>query len=242
MSDLSKIRIGNFTGSNAYKLCASLKSGQPSEAFFTYVKERMFERSLGRSLEMGAHSNAMTWGAFLEPRVFENLSSDYEMVHKESFAHPDYPFLVSTPDFLVRGVKDSELKCFEPKNFASYVTALLTQDTEKIKAEHPKEYWQIIQNATVLGYPKGEAIAYMPYESEMEEIRELANDPTYYEPLGLLGWQVRFIQEKENHELAVLPNDSKFKNLNVFEFEIPIDDKYFLIDRAIKGNNLIENK
>lgn len=239
MSGLSNLRIGNFTSSNNFKLCASLKSGEPSEAFYTYVKEKMFERKMNRSLEMGAHSNSMTWGAFLEPRVFENLSSDYQIIHKETFAHKDYPFLVGTPDFYIEGVKVAELKCFEPKNFASYVSALLTKDTEKIKKEHPKEYWQIISNATILDVKVGEAIVYMPYESEMAEIKELANDPEYYEPLGLLGWQVRFIQEKDNSELAVLPNDSKFLNLNVFEFEIPTIDKEFLIERAIKANDLI---
>lgn len=242
MGDLSKLRDGNFTSSNSFRLCASLKSGEPSEAFFTYVKEKMFERKLGRSLEMGAHSNSMVWGSFLEKRVFDNLPNNYEMVHKETFIHPKYNFLVGTPDFIVKGVKDVELKCFEPKNFASYVSALLTEDLEFIKKEHPKEYWQIVQNSCILDVKKGEAIVYMPYESEMEEIRDLANDESYYAELGLSPWQVRFIQEKANSDLAVLPNDSKFKNLNIFEFEVPESDKEFLINRAIKGNNLINSK
>ena len=239
MSDLSNKRIGNFTASNAYRLCSSLKSGEPTEAFFTYVKEKMFERKLGRSLEMGAHSNSMVWGSFLEKRVFDNLPNNYEMVHKKTFVHPEYSFLVGTPDFIVKKEKDIELKCFEPKNFASYVSALLTEDLDFIKKEHPKEYWQIVQNTCILDFKKGEAICYMPYESEMEEIRELANDESYYGELGLLPWQVRFIQEKANSDLAVLPNDSKFLNLNIFEFDVPTKDKEFLIERAIKGNNLI---
>ena len=239
MSELSNLRTGNFTSSNNYKLCASLKNGEPSEAFYTYVKDKMYERNLGRSLEMGAHSNSMSWGNFLEPRVFENLPRNYQMIHKETFVHNDYNFLVGTPDFVIKGVKISELKCFEPKNFASYVTALLSEDTEHIKKEHPKEYWQIISNACILDVPKGEAIVYMPYESEIAELRELANDPDYYEPLGLVGWQVRFIAEKSIKELALLPDDSKFKNLNIFEFEIPEYDKEFLIKRAVMANNLI---
>lgn len=239
MSDLSKLRNGNFTASNAYRLCGSLKSGEPTEAFFTYAKEKMFERKLGRSLEVGAHSNSMVWGSFLEKRVFDNLPTSYQMVHKETFSHPEYSFLVGTPDFIVQGVKDVELKCFEPKNFASYVSALLTEDLDYIKKEHPKEYWQIVQNSLILNVKNGEAIVYMPYESEMEEIRELANDPLYYESLGLLPWQVRFIQEKANSELSVLPNDSSFKNLNIFEFEVPESDKEFLLNRAIRANDLI---
>lgn len=239
MSELSHVRIGNFSSSNNYKLCASLKSGEPSEAFYTYVKEKMFERKLGRSLEMGAHSNSMTWGSFLEPRVFENLPRTYEMIHKETLIHPEYNFLVGTPDFRVPKIKISELKCFEPKNFASYVSALLTEDTEKIKKEHPKEYWQMVSNSCIENVPFAEAIVYMPYEKEMAEIIELANDPLYYEPLGFLPWQVRFIQEKSNNELAVLPNNSKFKNLNIFEFEVPKEDKDFLEKRAIMADNLI---
>lgn len=240
MSDLSNVRIGNFSSSNAYRLCASLKSGEPSEAFFTYVKEKMFERKLGRSLEMGAHSNSMTWGRFLEKRVFDNLPTTYQMVHKETFVHSEHLFLVGTPDFIVKDIKDVELKCFEPKNFASYVSCLLTEDLDLIKKEHPKEYWQIVQNSLILDYPKGEAIVYMPYESEMNEIKELAQDFSYYEDLGLMDWQLRFIIEKANSDLAVLPDNSKFKNLNIFEFEVPKEDKEFLLQRAIRANNLIE--
>ena len=79
----------------------------------------------------------------------------------------------------------------------------------------------------------------MPYESEIDELRELANDPEYYEPLGLQGWQVRYITEKAIKDLPLLPNDSSFLNFNIFEFVIPESDKEFLISRAIKANNLI---
>lgn len=241
MSELSKIRVGAFSSSNNYKLCASLKSGEPSEAFYTYVKDKLFERKLNRSVEMSPHSNSMVWGSFLEPRVFDNLGKEYQMLHKDTQVHKNHKFLVGTPDFIVPNVKISELKCFEPKNFASYVTACMTKDTEKIKKEHPKEYWQIVSNAEILNVNIGEAIIYMPYESEMEEIRELANDPLYYEPLGLEGWQVRFIQEKSIAKLATLPNDSSFANLNVFEFEIPKGDKDFLVSRYLKAEEIIIN-
>jgi len=239
MSELSKLRNGNFSSSNNYKLCSSLKNGTPSAAFFTYAKEKMFERKLGRSLEQSFFSQDAVWGSFLEPRVFENLPMNYQIIHKETFVHQNYNFLVGTPDFVIEGLKVSELKCFGLKNFASYVSALLTEDPEYIKEEHPKEYWQIISNATILEVDKGEAIVYMPFESEMAEIRGLAEDPDYYSSLGLQGWQVRFIIEKSNKDLSVLPNDSSFKNLNIFEFEIPKQDKEFLIERAIMANNLI---
>jgi len=233
-------RIGNFTSSNVFRLCASTVKGEVTAAFYTYVQEKMFERSLGRSLEMGAYSQSMAWGNFLEKRVNDNLGNAYIMVHKQTNVHPIHKFWTGSPDFDCPTLgKISELKCFEPKNFASYVTALLSEDLEKIKKEHPKEYWQIISNATIKGYSKGEAIVYMPYASEMDQIRELAEDPDYLAEIGMEPWQVRFIVEKSNSQLAVLPDDSKFKNLNQFEFEIPIEDKIFLTKRVIDANKLI---
>lgn len=233
-------RIGNFTSSNVYRLCASTVKGEVTAAFYTYVQEKMFERSLGRSLEMGAYSQSMAWGSFLEKRVNDNLGNAYIMVHKQTNVHPVHKFWTGSPDFDCPTLgKIAELKCFEPKNFASYVTALLTEDLNVIKKEHPKEYWQIVSNAVIKGYSKGEAIVYMPYASEMAEIKELAQDPEYLAEIGLEPWQVRFIVEKENSQLATLPDNSKFKNLNIFEFEIPEEDKIFLTKRIIDANKLI---
>jgi hypothetical protein len=236
-------RIGNFTSSNVFRLCASTVKGEVTAAFYTYVQEKMFERSLGRSLEMGAYSQAMAWGNFLEKRVNDNLGNAYIMVHKQTNVHPVHKFWTGSPDFDCPTLrKIAELKCFEPKNFASYVTALLTEDLSVIKKEHPKEYWQIVSNACIKGYSKGEAIVYMPYAHEMEQIRELAQDPEYLSELGVSpedSWKFRFIVEKSNSQLAVLPDNSKFLNLNKFEFEIPEEDKLFLTKRVIDANKLI---
>lgn len=235
-----KKRVGNFTSSQIYRLCASDKSGKPTAAFYTYVKEKMFERKLGRSLEVGAYSQSMAWGKFLEKRVNDNLPLEYTLISKTTYTHPKYNFWSGSPDFIVQGKKVSELKCFEPKNFASYVSALLTKDTEIIKAEHPKEYWQIVSNAIIQNVPKGEAIVYMPYASEMEEIRSLAEDVDYLQKVGLMPWEVRFITEKSDYQMAVLPDDSVFSNLNIFEFEIPQEDIIFLTKRVLMAQELLK--
>lgn len=233
-----KERIGNFTSSNIYKLCGG--TDKPTAPFYTYVQEKMFERKLNRSIEMGARSQSMTWGKLLEKRVFDNLPLGYVMTNKSTKRHKDFPHLVGTTDFLFPDVKVSELKCFEPKNFASYVSVLLAGDTEIIKKEHPKEYWQIISNSIINEVPKGEAIAYMPYESEMEEIRGLMQDEEYLAKVDLTIRDVFYIHEKPNSELAVLPNDSKFPNLNIFEFEVPELDKEFLLRRVALAESLIK--
>jgi hypothetical protein len=232
-------RIGNFTSSNIFKLCASLKSGESSAAYYTYIKEKMFERKLGRSVEMGVYSQNMAWGKFLEKRVNDNLPMDYQMLHKSTKVHPKFHYVAGSVDFLVPNVKIAELKCFEPKNFASYVSVLMTGDTELIKKEHPKEYWQMVNNSQIHKTPKMEAIVYMPYESEMEEIRAFAEDPEYLSAIGMMPWEVRFIVEKSNAQLAVLPNDSEFKNLNIFEFDVPIEDVIFLNKKIIEAGKLL---
>ena len=235
----NKERIGNFTSSNIFKLCASLKSGGSSAAYYTYIMEKMFERKMNRSLEMGAYSQSMAWGKFLEKRVNDSLPFGYQMLHKTTKLHPKFNYVSGSVDFLVPGVKIAELKCFEPKNFASYVSVLLTGDTELIKKEHPKEYWQMLNNSQIHKTPKMEAIVYMPYESEMEEIRELAENPEYLSDIGMMPWEVRFIAEKPISHLAVLPNDSSFKNLNIFEFDVPIDDVVFLNKRIIEAGKIL---
>lgn len=235
----NKERIGNFTSSNIYKLCASLASGKPSSAYFTYIEEKILERRMKRSLEMGAYGQSMAWGKFLEKRVNDNLPFGYQMLHKTTKLHPKFDYVSGSVDFLVPGVKIAELKCFEPKNFASYVSVLLTGDTELIKKEHPKEYWQMLNNSQIHKTPKMEAIVYMPYESEMDEIRELAENPEYLSDIGMMPWEVRFVVEKPISHLAVLPNDSAFKNLNIFEFDVPIDDVIFLNKRIIEAGQLL---
>jgi len=236
----NKERIGNFTSSQMYRLCTSLKNGEPSSAFYTYVKEKMYEEKMGRSLETGVSSQSAVWGSFLEGRIHSLLGMEYEIISKETTRHPTIERFSGSPDFLVRGVKVSELKCYQPKNFASYVSALLTTDTEFIKDEHPAEYWQIVSNSVIQDVKLGEAICYMPYESEMQQIRELCDDPDYLDHVGLQPWQVRFIYENDNSKLAVLPDDSYFKNMNVFTFEVPQEDKDFLTNRVLQAIELLK--
>lgn len=234
-----KERIGNFTNSEIFKLAASLKNGQPSEAYYTYIKKKMYERALGRSTDMGKKTQPMTWGSFLEKYVHFNLPNEYQMMNKKTIVHPTYSFWCGSVDFLVPKVKVSELKCFEPENFASYTLALMSGDTEKIKAEHPKEFWQIVGNSVINNTPNGEGMTFMPYESEMEQLREMMQDEVYLQSVGLDLKDMYWIHEKPNSQLAVLPDDSKLKNLNIHEFEIPMSDKLFITKRVLDANKLL---
>ena len=118
---------------------------------------------------------------------------------------------------------------------------MLTEDLDFIKKEHPKEYWQIISNGEINKVPKGEAIVYMPYEREIEELRELMQDEDYLQQVDLTIKDMYYIHEKPICDLPVLPDDSLFSNLNIFEFEIPKEDIEFLTSRVIMAENLIKH-
>lgn len=235
----NKDRIGNFTSSQIYNLCAVNKDGSHSAAYYTYISKKIRERKMKRSLDMGKYGASMAWGKFLEKRVNDNLPLNYQMLHKSTTIHPKFNYVAGSVDFLVPNIKVSELKCYEPDKFSAYVSALMTYDTEHIKKEFAQEYWQSLNNSQIHKTPKMEFIAYMPYESEMEDIRELAEDPEYLSAIGMMPWEVRFITEKPNSQLAVLPNDSEFKNLNIFEFDVPINDVIFLNKNIISAGKLL---
>ena len=224
----NKKRVGNFTSSNIYKLCTSNRKGDSFGApGLTYIKEKRIEKGLGRSLDTGAYSRSIAWGNFMEQRVFDLIGFEHKMRSDETVHHPNIEGWAGSPDTIVPKVKVSDIKCYEPKNFALYAECLEKQDPELFKKDFAKEYWQLVSNAIINEVPKAEAILYMPYKSELEEIQEMAAN---YD--GLDMWKYRFIYESEWWELSVLPDDSYYKNLNSFEFEVPKDDIDFLTERV----------
>lgn len=238
-------RIGNFTSSQIFRLASINKDGTKSKSFYTYVEEKMYERKLKRSVQLSVYSKSMAWGKLLEKRVNDMLGLEYEMINKQTFINKKYPFHTGSPDFKKGENCIAELKCFEPKNAASYISACLSNDTEIIKEKHAKEYWQMVSNSIILNTEFAEAIIYIPYESEMQEISELCQDPLYLDKVGLQPWEVRYITEMVEQDklynLPCIPDDSSFKNLNVFNFEVPIKDKIFLTKCILDAEKLINN-
>lgn len=222
-------RIGNFTSSQIYRLM-----GSPAVSK-TYIEERNLERQLGRSVDNEAYSNDMAWGSFLEQRVLDLLGLEYCLSSNQTDTHSEINYWSGSKDLIVIGVKISEIKCYQPKNFAKYTNALLTKDIEHIKKEFPKEYYQLVSNAIINKVPNAEAITYMPYESELEEIREMASN---YD--GVDQWKYRFISERDKSGLAYLPDGGFFKNLNLFEFEVPKEDKETLTERVLEAGKLLQ--
>jgi len=224
----NKARIGSFTSSEIYKL---IKTGTKGKEFsapgLTYIQEKQIELRLQRSITTDSHSNAMAWGTFMEQYVFSLIGIEYKITSNVTDVHPTIKGWSGSKDLIQEGVKISDIKCYQPKNFALYADALASKDLERIKAEFPKEYWQLVSNAIINEVPKAEAILFMPYESELEEIKAMA---LAYE--GADMWKYRFIYESDKSALPYIPDGGHYSNLNTFEFEVPQSDIDLLTERV----------
>ena len=231
-------RIGSFTSSNISKLMTNGKGangfGAPA---ITYIKETNLERLLGRSLELNATSKPMSWGLFLESRVCDLLEFGYLLESQKTETHPTINFWAGSSDVIIAGKKIGDIKCFEPKNFANYSDVLLKQSVELLKEEYPKEYWQLVSNAIINKVPNAEAICYMPYQSELAEIREAAS---LYD--GTDQYKYEFIFNSPDASLAYLPDGGYYKNLNRFEFEVPKEDIKALTARVLLAGTFLVEK
>ena len=228
-------RNGNFTSSKIFHL---VKTGKGENGFgstaITYVKEKNIERKLGRSIETGAYSKDMAWGQFLEKRVFDMLEYGYVLCSQETRVHSKISYWAGSTDLLFPKVKIGEIKCYQPKNFSQYTDAILSHSVDILKQDCPEEYWQMVSNAIINKVPVAEAISYMPYQSELAELREMAE---YYD--GPDQWKYRFIAESPDISLAFLPDGGYYKNLNRFEFEVPQEDKDFLTERVLLAGTML---
>lgn len=230
-------RIGNPTSSQMWKLMTNNKKGDDfGSPGLTYIEEKKIERKLGRSIETSSYSKDMMWGLFLEKRV-EYLLPDfgYELKSKITTVHPEYNFWAGSADLINEGLKVGDIKCYQPKNFSILTDAILSQDVSFFKENCAKEYWQLVSNAAINQVPNAEIISYMPYRSELIDIRAAAYDVD--DPGN--EWKYRFIYESEDIDLAFLPDGGYYKNLNTFEFEVPKEDIHALTERVIKANEII---
>ena len=75
----------------------------------------------------------------------------------------------------------------------------------------------------------------MPYESELEEIRAEVENADLEEP-----WKYRFITESLKCELAYLPDDSEYKNLNIFRFPLDKLDANLLTQRVLEASLILK--
>lgn len=249
----NEIRVGRFTSSQIYRLVGAgsrdmtaeelamrPKSGKGSSVKTIadplilsataqeYIAEKNAEIELGRSLTIEKQGRSALWGHFHEQRVHDILPPSYRLIGKKTEAHPKYPFWAGSPDNDCKSLSIvGDIKCYEPKKFKEYVDCLIlcvVNGIDLFKENFPQEYWQLISNACILDMDKISPIVYMPYFSELEEIRQSVRDLEDEDDKRKYG----FIANAHYNELPWLPDGGRYKNLNQFVFEAPKEDKDFL--------------
>lgn len=222
-------RFGNFSSSSIWKL-TTLSTDKKSfgKPALTYIKEKKYEKLLGRPLQKDAKSKSLLWGRFCESFVFSKLDLMYKLESKIRYQHKDITNWNGMPDTLRNDVV-GDIKCpFTLLSFIDLVQAC-SNGYESFKKESPEYFWQLISNAILTNSKKIELIVYCPYLEDLEQIRNLASDDLDY----------NFLNYMDNEELPYLIKDSHFYDLNKFEFDIEQSDIDFLTDRVKKAVEML---
>lgn len=242
-----ELRIGAFTSSEIAKL---MKNGKAKDSLgkpaLTYIDEKNMERRLGRSLDNETNARPLTWGQLIERRVFELLGTEYQLKSQETIIHPEYSFWAGSPDAnkFDEGRTVCDIKSpMTLKSFCQLVDPMVVdgligiEAMEKIRENHDKGddyYWQLVSNAVLTNSKYAELIVYVPYFSELQEIRrfasesDLENEHRYY-----------WVNNAVDEELPYLQDNGFYKNINVIRFEVPEADKQALIGRVISCGGLL---
>jgi len=257
----NEIRVGKFTSSQIYRLCgagkrkmtadellARPKTGKGSstttiedyttlsDEALNYIAEKNIERKIGRSLNLEKQTRATLWGHYLEQRVHDMLPTSYRLIGKKSLAHPQHPNWIGSPDNdCAKESVVGDTKCYEPKAFTEYVDCLSKNDVSLFKSDFPQQYWQLISNACILEMDNIEAIVYIPYFSELQEIRQSVLDLDAEDEKKKYG----FIAYSHYNELSWIADGCGYKNLNIFRFVAPQADKDFLTQRILSAEKLL---
>jgi hypothetical protein len=236
-------RVARLTSSKASLLMVNGtgKYGLGTGAI-TYIKQRQMELDFGRSINLPVHKEEMRWGKCWEHWLYWQLGKEYELIIDRTTIHPKYVFWSGSEDFQLKieGKGISELKCFYLENFYNYTKCLQKQDTEIFKKEYASEYWQIVSNCCIHDAKYGEAIAFMPTEENLLEMRKMLDQENYIEAtLKDDAWKYRFIFEKDLYDLPFIPSHSDFPSMTKFRFEVPKEDKLALTDKMIKANKYL---
>lgn len=247
MINNSIARTGNFTSSEIVALTKKDKSGKGFGApAITYIEECNMERRLGRSLTEDISAKPLTWGKLLEGRAFEMLGLEYTLCSQETITHPNIPYWAGSRD----GGKDTpkrtvvDIKCpITLKSFCQLVDAGLAGGMAQIREDHKdgeKYYWQIVSNAIlweqVEGIPcdRGELIVYMPFKSELPEIRMMAQSVPP-DQLSKHYW----ISMSGDDDLPFIKDNGYYGNVNVIGFDIPKADKDALTANVLKAGEML---
>lgn len=253
-------RIGNFTSSEIVALTTVDTSGKKfGKPALTYISETNMERRLGRSVDDEKVAKALTWGKLLEGRAFGQLGLEYILSSTETDTHPTIPYWSGSKDGLKLDVGRTvaDIKCpltlkslcqlVDPLYYGLTGIAAMNAirkgfvDQDGIAHEKHKDgekfYYQLVSNAIINNCKYAELIVYMPYKSELEDIRLMAQLVDASQ-LSKHYW----IAMAGEDELPYLLDDGYYKNINIIRFEVPEADKKLLTDCVLRAGEMLINQ
>jgi len=231
------LRVGNFTSSEIVALTKTGKGEDFGQVAKTYIQECNFERKLGRPISEEINSKPLVWGKLLEKRAFDLLGIEYVLSSQDTIKHPVLEYWCGSPDGIKveNGVKTViDIKCpFTLKSFCQLYECNTIIDLIKNHKDGEKYYWQLVSNAILTDSNFAELIVYMPYKSELEDIREMAQN--YDGNQNKLSW----INWATDEELPHLIDGGFYKNIHIIKFSVNNTDTEFLINRVIEAKKLL---
>ena len=213
---LNSNRIGNISSSNIHKIMGSPKPKN------TYLTELAYERRLGRSLSNEVSSKPTSWGHLLEGIVFNQLGREYLLVSDETIKHTEIDYWCGSPDGYTK-TSVIDIKC--PFTLKSFVELVDIKTIEDLKSERPEYYWQLVSNSILLDKQFAELIVYCPYFEDLGLIKHQAQNVNA-EDLYKYYW----LASATDDEIPFILKESEFKDLNIFKFEVPTEDKQLLTE------------
>jgi hypothetical protein len=226
-------RVGNFTSSQIWKLMTNGKAaGTLGKPALTYIQEKNFERKLGQLLDADTHSKPTTWGNLCEEFAFQQLGMEYRLQSQSTYTHPDYDCWKGSADCIkftesYQAVVD--IKC--PYTRKSFCLFNEIQNADELRNDHPDGeayYWQLVSNAIINNCTHAELVVFMPYQSELDAIRDLCQQIGTVDDMHRYFW----IANSRDSDLPYLIDGGYYKHLHIISFEVPESDKQALTDRV----------
>lgn len=233
-------RIGNCTSSQIYRLMGT------KQVFDTYVEECNIERELMRSVDKEENARQLTWGKLCEHYVFGSVSLlglQYRASGDVTRVHEVFNWWSGSEDGEfeddVRGVLEFKAP-YTLKSFYKFAKAIQTGNIEAVRnvkngysKDGEKYYWQMVSNACLLNVDYAELCVYMPFEIELDAIRQTAGEMENINDYAWVNWG-------DNDTLPHLKVNGNLANINKIRFEVPKEDKKILEEKVIEfGSRLI---
>jgi hypothetical protein len=233
---MDTIRIGNFTSSNIFKLLTKDRKGDGfGQPALNYTRQKVRERGMNATIDGDVNTRSVNWGKLVEryAHLVINDNMDYTYQSDVTLIHPTIDCWVGTPDVLKLGDGTvGDIKCPYTRN--SFCDLYDCKDWEMLKIFSPEYYWQLVSNAILTNSTYAELVVFLPYQSQLDDIRALAHAQTEDE------YRYKWIAYANDEELPYLPDNSPlYTNLHIIRWEVSEQDKNELTEAVLKAQKLL---